>query len=61
MNFLSLKTNSRVYQFALEDIYYIKTIKEHKIEVVPIDWSYSFSSILILKSVGGNHYEQSLF
>ena len=51
MNFLSLKTNSRVYQFALEDIYYIKTIKEHKIEVVTIDWSYSFSSILILKSL----------
>ena len=61
MNFLSLKTNSRVYQFALEDIYYIKTIKEHKIEVVTIDWSYSFSSILILKSGRGIHYEQSLF
>ena len=45
MNYLSLKAHSRVYQFALEDIYYIRTIKEHKIEVVTIDWSYSFSLI----------------
>ena len=48
MNFLSLKTNSRVYQFALEDIYYIKTIKEHKIEVVTID-SVSYTHLDVYK------------
>ena len=46
MQYLSLKAHSKVYQFVLEDIYYIKTTSQHKVEVVTLGYSYAFSANL---------------